>query len=65
MAKSKRLAAGEELCFACDGTGHAKVRRQAKPGRRVYPPRCAKCGGRGRTVKRVAKRGVFEARGYL
>ena len=63
MAISKRLAA-EHLCTACDGTGHAKVRRQAKPGRRVYSPKCAKCDGRGRIVKKVAKREIFEARGY-
>jgi DnaJ-class molecular chaperone len=58
MAMSKRLAAGEEVCSACGGTGLAKVRQQAKPGKRVYPPKCAKCGGRGRIVKGLAKRGV-------
>jgi DnaJ-class molecular chaperone len=63
MAMSKRLAAGEELCSACGGTGLVKVRQQAKPGRRVYPPKCAKCGGRGRIVK-AAKRGVAGARDY-
>jgi DnaJ-class molecular chaperone len=65
MGTSKKLAVGEELCFACNGTGVAKVRQQAKPGRRVYPPKCAKCGGRGRILKRPAKRGVAEARSYL
>ena len=50
MAISKRLAAGEELCSACAGTGLAKVRQPAKPGRRVYPPKCAKCGGKGRVI---------------
>ena len=64
MAMSKRLAPGEELCSACGGTGVAKVRQQPKPGRRVYPPKCAKCGGRGRILKRGAKRGVAEARSY-
>jgi DnaJ-class molecular chaperone len=65
MSMSKRLVAGEELCSACDGTGLAKVRQQAKPGRRVYPPKCTKCGGRGRIVKGGAKRGVAEARSYV
>jgi DnaJ-class molecular chaperone len=64
MAMSKRLAAGEELCSGCGGSGVAKVRQQPKPGRRVYPPKCAKCDGRGRIVKGVAKRGVAEARSY-
>jgi DnaJ-class molecular chaperone len=61
MAMSKRLAATEELCAACGGTGLAKVRQQAKPGKRVYPPKCAKCGGRGRIAKELAKRGVAAA----
>jgi DnaJ-class molecular chaperone len=65
MAMSKKLAAGEILCSACVGTGLAKARQQTKPGRRVYPPKCAKCGGRGRIVKGVAKRRVAEARGYV
>jgi DnaJ-class molecular chaperone len=64
MAMSKRLAAGEEICTACGGTGLAKVRQQAKPGRRVYPPKCSKCGGRGRITKPIAKRGVAGGRGY-
>jgi DnaJ-class molecular chaperone len=64
MAMSKRLAAGEELCSACGGTGVTKVRQAAKPGRRVYPPKCGKCGGRGRIVKAIAKRGVAGVRGY-
>ncbi len=63
MAMSKRLAPGEELCSACGGTGVAKVRQQPKPGRRVYPPKCGKCGGRGRILKRGVKR-VAEARSY-
>jgi DnaJ-class molecular chaperone len=65
MSMSKRLVAGEELCSACGGTGLAKVRQQAKPGRRVYPPKCTKCGGRGRIVKGGAERGVAEARSYV
>jgi DnaJ-class molecular chaperone len=61
MAMSKRLAAAEELCSACGGTGLVKVKQQAKPGKRVYPPKCGKCGGRGRIAKGLAKRGVAAA----
>jgi DnaJ-class molecular chaperone len=64
MAMRKNLAAGEEQCSTCNGTGFAKVRQRAKPGLRVYPPKCAKCGGRGRFTKRNAKRGVVETRSY-
>jgi DnaJ-class molecular chaperone len=37
----------EEKCPACNGTGVQPVKQPA-PGRRIYAPRCAKCGGKGR-----------------
>jgi DnaJ-class molecular chaperone len=42
----------EEICPACNGTGIQPVKQPA-PGRRIYPPKCAKCGGKGR-VKEAA-----------
>jgi DnaJ-class molecular chaperone len=51
MAMSKRVAFGEALCPACAGTGLAKVKQAIKPGRRVYPPKCVKCDGKGRVTK--------------
>lgn len=63
MAVRKVLAVGEELCPSCAGTGLAKVRQAAKPGRRVYPPKCAKCGGKGRITKPAGKGRVGAARG--
>ncbi|HWX35038.1 MAG TPA: zinc finger domain-containing protein [Steroidobacteraceae bacterium] len=38
----------EQHCPACEGTGIAKVKQTAVPGRRQYPPRCEECGGKGR-----------------
>jgi len=51
ISKTKKVAPGEELCPACGGTGLAKVKQAIKPGRRVYPPKCGKCGGKGRVNK--------------
>jgi DnaJ-class molecular chaperone len=62
MAVRRRLAVGEELCPTCAGTGLAKVRQAAKPGRRVYPPKCGKCGGKGRITKAASKSRVGAAR---
>jgi hypothetical protein len=44
----------ERKCFACNGTGFPAVKRLARPGRRIYPPPCAKCKGMGR-IKIAAK----------
>jgi DnaJ-class molecular chaperone len=33
---------------ACDGTGFPKVAQPAEPGRKIYPPPCKHCLGKGR-----------------
>ena len=38
----------EVICSACDGTGFPKVAQPAQPGRRIYPPPCKRCLGKGR-----------------
>jgi DnaJ-class molecular chaperone len=38
----------EVLCEACGGTGFQAVKQPAEPGRRIYPAKCPKCGGKGR-----------------
>jgi DnaJ-class molecular chaperone len=38
----------EEICPACNGTGFLPVIKQPEPGKRIYAPRCTKCGGKGR-----------------
>ena len=38
----------EEICPACNGTGFLPVIKQPAPGKRIYPPRCTKCGGKGK-----------------
>jgi DnaJ-class molecular chaperone len=38
----------ENKCPACNGTGFLAVAKQpAQPGRRIYPPRCLRCEGKG------------------
>jgi hypothetical protein len=38
----------ERKCPVCDGTGFPAVKQPADPGRKIYPPRCENCGGKGR-----------------
>jgi DnaJ-class molecular chaperone len=44
----KRSPPSERRCDACNGTGFSKVKQPATPGRKIYPPRCTKCDGKGR-----------------
>jgi DnaJ-class molecular chaperone len=48
--KRKRPAT-EVRCDACNGTGKVPV-VEPEPGRRIYPGRCAKCGGKGRIARK-------------
>ena len=41
----------EEICPACNGTGFLPVIKQPAPGKRIYPPRCTKCSGKGRITR--------------
>lgn len=38
----------EIKCPACEGTGLAKVTQPVRPWRKIYPPHCKECGGKGR-----------------
>jgi DnaJ-class molecular chaperone len=38
----------EVRCDACNGTGFQPVTKPAQPGRRLFPAKCVKCGGKGR-----------------
>ena len=52
----KKSPPSERKCEACNGTGFSEVKQPAEPGRKIYPPRCVKCGGKGRiAVDRLAK----------
>src|SRR5258708_40135636 len=47
----------EKKCPTCNGTGYLLVVQQVRPGRKIYPPPCNKCGGkrtdnRGRQLRR-------------
>ena len=49
MKNLKSEDASTELkCSACDGTGFPKVAQPAQPGRKIYPPPCKWCLGKGR-----------------
>jgi len=38
----------EIICSACGGTGFPTVAQPAQAGRKIYPPPCQKCSGKGR-----------------
>jgi DnaJ-class molecular chaperone len=38
----------EVECPACGGTGFPEVRQPAQPRRKIYPPPCKRCFGKGR-----------------
>jgi DnaJ-class molecular chaperone len=38
----------EHKCPECNGTGFPMVMQPVKPGRKIYPVKCANCGGKGR-----------------
>ena len=49
MKNVKSNAATAEIkCPACDGSGFPAVAQPAKPGRRIFPPACKECLGKGR-----------------
>jgi DnaJ-class molecular chaperone len=38
----------EQECPACNGSGFAVVVQPVHPTRKIFPPRCKECGGKGR-----------------
>jgi DnaJ-class molecular chaperone len=51
MKRGRPKAIVEERCLACKGTGVQEVVKQPASGRRIYPPRCTRCEGKGRITK--------------
>ncbi len=41
----------EHTCTACNGTGFPKVKQPAQSTRKIYPVKCAACGGKGRITE--------------
>jgi len=41
----------ETNCPACNGTGYPVVLQPVQPGRKIYPAKCKKCGGKGRIYR--------------
>jgi DnaJ-class molecular chaperone len=51
MKHSKpKTGSAEVKCPACDGTGFPAVAQPAKPGRKIFPPACKQCLGKGRVT---------------
>jgi DnaJ-class molecular chaperone len=38
----------ERECSGCGGTGFMALVQPKEPGRRIFPPRCSKCEGKGK-----------------
>ena len=52
MKSLKPKAASTEIrCPACDGTGFPAVAQPAKAGRKIFPPACKQCWGKGRVTQ--------------
>src|SRR3954454_4907976 len=51
MATRPKRIIKEERCQTCRGTGVADIKQPRVPGHRIYPPKCARCGGKGRIIK--------------
>jgi DnaJ-class molecular chaperone len=59
MKKPKREDFVTEIkCPACEGTGLAKVTQVVQPGRKIYPPPCKECSGKGRIEAPRSGRGL-------
>jgi hypothetical protein len=43
----KRPKPKEIRCPACEGTGFPNVKQPVQPGRKIYPPPCKECSGKG------------------
>jgi DnaJ-class molecular chaperone len=48
MKHLPKVVSTEIKCSACDGTGFPTVSQPKQPGRRIYPPPCKQCFGKGR-----------------
>jgi DnaJ-class molecular chaperone len=46
----------EHVCAACEGTGFPEVKQPVEPGRKIYPPGCKACDGKGKIVGRQVRR---------
>ena len=49
--KERLINPNEKRCPACDGSGVLATIQPVQPGRRIYPPPCGECDGRGRIPK--------------
>src|SRR3977135_4143201 len=49
MKRPNPKEAGPKIgCPACDGTGFQKVKQPVQPDRKIFPPPCRLCRGKGR-----------------
>jgi hypothetical protein len=54
----------EVVCPACDGTGFQKFKQPTQPGRKIYPPKCTECCGKGRAATSASNNSVRQRRPY-
>jgi DnaJ-class molecular chaperone len=40
----------EHICPECGGTGFASAMQPAQAGRKIYPPKCELCEGKGKVT---------------
>ena len=58
MKRSKRKGVSTEIeCPDCGGTGFPGVRQPVQPGRKIFPPPCKRCFGKGRIESTAMPRG--------
>ena len=55
--KKNREVSNEMICPACDGKGVQKMTQPTEPGRKIYPPPCKECLGKGHVAKPQAGAG--------
>lgn len=54
-SRMRKDAIAEVKCEACNGMGSASVKQPSQPNRKIYPPPCKACGGKGRVAAPQAK----------
>jgi DnaJ-class molecular chaperone len=47
----KGVPVQERVCPLCEGKGFPSVAQPSRPGRRLFPAACPKCGGKGKVPR--------------
>jgi DnaJ-class molecular chaperone len=65
MTRPKPKVVTETKCHACGGTGFEKVEQPLQPNRKIFPPRCKECLGKGRIESQRPWRRCGDRKGTL